>query len=70
LIGDTWGFTPFTRQQYEWLRENHLLIYDGTNAKRANARGKIRTTKQEFLVDRSELRQKFKDSQLFDNSRI
>jgi len=70
LIGDTWGFTPFTRSQYEWLRENKLLIPDGINAKRANARGKLRTTKKEFLVDRGELRERIIQSNLFDEARV
>merc|ERR1719273_2360838 len=29
LKGDTWGFTKFKRDQYEWLRDNHMLFKDG-----------------------------------------
>jgi len=70
LIGDNWGFTRFKRAQYEWLRDNKLLIYDGINAKRANAKGKLRTTKPQFLIDKDELRLKLKESHLFDESQI
>jgi len=70
LIGDTWGFTKFTRAQYEFLRENNLLQLDGINALRANSRGPLRTTKQKYRVERHEMRQKLKDSGLWDPSRI
>lgn len=70
LIGDTWGFTSFTKKQYVWLRENGLLIYDGINAKRVNGHGRIRQTRKERLIDRTELRKKYLESGLFDPSRV
>eukprot|EP00486_Rosalina_sp_Unknown_P008517 CAMPEP_0201580324 /NCGR_PEP_ID=MMETSP0190_2-20130828/43009_1 /ASSEMBLY_ACC=CAM_ASM_000263 /TAXON_ID=37353 /ORGANISM="Rosalina sp." /LENGTH=121 /DNA_ID=CAMNT_0048016153 /DNA_START=1 /DNA_END=366 /DNA_ORIENTATION=- len=70
IIGDTWGFTKFKRDQYEFLRENNLLKLDGINALRANARGPLRTTKPQFRVERHEMREKLKESGLFPESRI
>ena len=70
MIGDTWGFTKFTRDQYEFLRENSLLKLDGINALRANARGPLRTTKDKFRVERHEMRQKLIDSGLFPEARV
>eukprot|EP01083_Nonionella_stella_P073384 198372_1 len=68
LIGDTWGFTKFTREQYEFLRENGLLLKDGINALRSNSRGPIRTSK--VKIERHEMRKKLLDSGLFPESRI
>mmetsp|Transcript_44481 Transcript_44481/g.71249 ORF Transcript_44481/g.71249 Transcript_44481/m.71249 type:complete len:236 (-) Transcript_44481:4-711(-) len=70
LIGDAWGFTKFSRDQYEFLRDNDLLKLDGINALRANARGEIRTTKTKFRIERHEMRQKLIDSGLFSETRI
>eukprot|EP01084_Bolivina_argentea_P308905 534246_1 len=70
LIGDTWGFTKFTRDQYEFLRDNNLLKLDGINALRANCRGTIRQTKEVFRVERHEMRQKLLESGFWDPSRI
>jgi len=70
LYGDTWGFTNLTRDQYLFLRNNSLLIYDGINAKRVNGHGKLKGTKDKHIVDRHEMRQKLKDSGFFDESRI
>jgi len=70
LIGDTWGFTKFTREQYEFLRDNNLLKLDGINALRANCRGELRTTKDKHRVERSEMRKLLHDSGLFSTSRF
>merc|ERR1719273_2442683 len=70
LIGDTWGFTKFTRAQYEFLRDNNMLKMDGINALRHNGRGALRTTKTHHRVERSEMRRLLKESGLFPESRI
>merc|ERR1719208_30984 len=70
LIGDTWGFTKFTREQYEFLRDNNMLKMDGINALRHNARGALRTTKDKHRIERTEMRRKLRESGLFDESRI
>lgn len=70
MVGDTWGFTKFTRAQYEFLRENNLLMLDGINALRANSRGPLRTTKEKYRIERQEMRQKLIDSGLFPEARI
>eukprot|EP01083_Nonionella_stella_P063403 164758_1 len=70
LVGDTWGFTKFTRDQYEFLRDHNLLKLDGINALRANCHGELRTTKTKFRMERSEMRQLLKDSGLFPEARI
>lgn len=70
LVGDTWGFTKLTREQYVWLRDNDLLVRDGFNARRATGHGEIRTTKTQFRIERLELRQKYLDCGLFDPSRV
>jgi len=70
LIGDTWGFTNLSRSQYEYLKENNRLLFDGINAKRFNAHGPIRLVKKHQLIERTELRQELENTQLFDPSRI
>ena len=66
LIGDTWGFTKFTREQYTWLKENNMLKKDGINALRFNARGKMNQAPKEMRMERHELRRIVKESGLFD----
>jgi len=70
LIGDTWGFTKFTREQYEFLRKEGLLKLDGINALRANCRGLIRQTKPQYRIERHEMRQKLIASGLWNDTRI
>jgi len=70
LLGDTWGFTKFTRAQYEFLRDNNMLKQDGINALRHNCRGDLRTTKSVCRVERSEMRKMLRESGLFPESRI
>merc|ERR1712087_758074 len=70
LLGDTWGFTKFTRAQYEFLRDNNMLRMDGINALRHNCRGDLRTTKAICRVERSEMRKMLRESGLFPESRI
>ena len=70
MVGDTWGFTKFTRAQYEFLRDNSLLIYDGINAKRFNGHGEIRTTKNHLIRDTQEVRKLILDSGLFNPSSV
>ena len=70
LLGDTWGFTNLSRSQYEYLKANDRLLYDGINAKRFNAHGPLRLVKKHQLIERTELRQELADTELFDPSRI
>ena len=70
LYGDTWGFTNLSRQQYNYLKDNNRLVYDGINAKRFNAHGPLRIVKKHQLIERTELRQQLADTQMFDESRI
>jgi len=70
LVGDTWGFTKLTRNQYEFLRTNGLLKYDGINAKRVNGHGSLKTTKDQHVVDRHGMRKKLADSGFFDLARV
>jgi len=70
IVGDTWGFTKLLRTQFDYLRDNNLLRYDGILAFRVNGHGPLRTTKQEHLVDRDKLKNRLLDTKLFDPSRI
>jgi len=70
IVGDTWGFTKLLRSQYEYLHAQGRLVFDGVNAKRVNGRGKIRTTKKHFLVDRDQYRDQLLATKLFDRSRV
>ena len=70
LLGDTWGFTKFTRAQYVFLRDNNMLKMDGINALRHNGRGALRTTKLKHRVERTEMRRMLRESGLFPESRI
>mmetsp|Transcript_11307 Transcript_11307/g.17163 ORF Transcript_11307/g.17163 Transcript_11307/m.17163 type:complete len:236 (+) Transcript_11307:114-821(+) len=69
LVGDTWGFTKFTREQYTFLKENNLLKLDGINALRANCRGPLRTTKAKHRIERHEMRAKLAETGLFSVTR-
>ena len=69
MIGDTWGFTKFTRAQYEFLRDNNMLKKDGINALRFNARGILRQAPVEMRIEREELRKKIRESGLWDPNR-
>jgi len=69
VIGDTWGFTKFTRAQYEFLRDNNMLKKDGINALRFNARGILRQAPDEMRIEREELRKKIRESGLWDPHR-
>merc|ERR550525_79573 len=70
LKGDTWGFTKFKREQYEFLRDNNMLKLDGINALRANCRGELRTTKDKHRIERHEMRKLLHDSGLFSEHRF
>jgi len=65
LIGDTWGFTKFTRDQYNWLKENNMLQKTGINAHRFNAHGKMNQAPKEMRMERHELRKIVAESGLF-----
>jgi len=71
IVGNTWGFTKFTKEQYRWLDKNKLLVRDGINAKRYNGRGTIRTqfATKDIVMERTELRKKYEESGLFDTTR-
>lgn len=56
LVGDTWGFTQFTREQYVYLRDRGLLKPDGNNVIRVNGHGRLRQTKLKHMVDRPDMR--------------
>lgn len=70
LKGDTWGFTNLKRDQYVYLRDQKKLVYDGINAKRFNGHGELRITKKHLLIERTELRDQLKATELFDETRI
>merc|ERR1719336_1375668 len=65
LKGDTWGFTKFQRDQYEFLRDNNMLHKDGINALRFNAHGKLDQAPAAMRIERHELRKKCLESGLF-----
>jgi len=70
IVGETWGFTRFTREQYEFLRDHHLLKKDGINALRFNARGPIAHAPKGMVTERYEMRQILRESGLFDEDKI
>ncbi len=41
LVSDKWGFTRYTRPQYEALKQQNKLIPDGAGVKIRNGRGKL-----------------------------
>lgn len=70
LVGDTWGFTKFTRLQYEFLRDHDMLKRDGINALRFNCRGKLDQAPDKMLIERHEMRRIVKESGLFHDGDI
>merc|ERR1719189_1401699 len=64
LKGDTWGFTKFKRDQYEFLRDNNMLHKDGINALRFNGHGKLDQAPAAIRIERHELRRKCLESVL------
>jgi len=65
LVGDTWGFTKFTREQYEFLRDHNMLKRKGIYAERFNGRGKLDQAPTEMRMERYELRKLVRESGLF-----